>query len=89
MLFTHEGRLTPELERPSDRGRLEQVLGNWEESEEGRGLDGPSTVVRSEQSHFMPHCEKHFGADFSPLSSCRSPQAALNFSDRSDRVTRD
>ena len=28
-------------------------------------------------------------ADFSPLSSCRSPQTALNCSYRSDRVTRD
>ena len=28
-------------------------------------------------------------ADFSPLSSCRSPQAALKFSCRSDSVTRD
>ena len=27
-------------------------------------------------------------ADFSPLSSCRSPQAALKLSSRSDRVTR-
>ena len=30
-----------------------------------------------------------FGANISPLSSCRSPQAALKFSYRSDRVTRD
>ena len=28
------------------------------------------------------------GADFSPVSSRRSPQAALKFSYRSDRVTR-
>ena len=34
-------------------------------------------------------CESRFGADFSPLSSYRSPQAALKFSYRGDRVTRD
>ena len=33
-------------------------------------------------------CENRFQADFSPLSSCRSPQAALNLSYRSDSVTR-
>ena len=32
--------------------------------------------------------DNHFGRHFSPLSSCRSPQAALNLSYRSDRVTR-
>ena len=37
MLFTHKGRLTPNLDRPNTRGRPEQVLGDWEESEEGRG----------------------------------------------------
>ena len=34
------------------------------------------------------HREYRFGADFSRLSSCRDPQAALKFSYRSDRVTR-
>ena len=33
-------------------------------------------------------CESSFWADFSPRSSCRSPQAALKLSYRSDRVTR-
>ena len=43
MLFTHEGRSTPKLERPSTRGRLEQVLENWEESERREeGLTGPA-----------------------------------------------
>ena len=32
MLFTHESRLTPELERSNTRGRLAQAPGNWEES---------------------------------------------------------
>ena len=49
MRFTHAGRLTPKLERPNTRGRLEQVLANRGESEEGGGFDGPSAVppVRS------------------------------------------
>ena len=47
MRFTHEGRLTPKLERPNTRGRLEQVLGNWEESEQGGGFDGPHRCGRS------------------------------------------
>ena len=34
-------------------------------------------------------CGNRFRADFSPFSSCRSPQPALKFSYRSDRVTRD
>ena len=43
MLITHGGRLTPTLERPNNRGRLEQVLGNRGKSEEaGSGLDGPT-----------------------------------------------
>ena len=33
-------------------------------------------------------CENCFGVDFRPLSSCRSPQAALKLSYRSDGVTR-
>ena len=36
-----------------------------------------------------PTCKNRFRADSSPLSSCRSPQAALKFSCRGDRVTRD
>ena len=45
MLFTHEGRLTPKLERPNNRGRLEQVLGNRGKSEEagGAGRATPAT----------------------------------------------
>ena len=33
-------------------------------------------------------CESSFWADFSPLSSCRSPQTALKFFYRSERMTR-
>ena len=33
-------------------------------------------------------CENRFRADFSPLFSCRSPQAALNLSYRSNSVSR-
>ena len=36
-----KGGLTPKSERPNNRGGLEQVLANWEESEEEGGLDGP------------------------------------------------
>ena len=50
MRFTHEGRLTPKLERPNTRGRLEQVLGNLEESEQGGGFDGPP---RSSRRHTL------------------------------------
>ena len=38
MLFTHQGRLTRHIRAQNTRGELEQVLGNWEESGEGRGL---------------------------------------------------
>ena len=37
MLFTHERRLTPELERSNTRGRLAQAPENWEESARREG----------------------------------------------------
>ena len=51
MLFTHERRLTPELERPNNRGRLEQVLGNRGGNRTGLVHDlrvAPPRVLRRE-----------------------------------------
>ena len=45
MLFTHEGRFTTTFEHPNTKGRLEQVLGNWEESDGVRRLDGPAVEI--------------------------------------------
>ena len=47
MLFTHEGRLTTGLERPNNRGRLEQVLGNRGESEEHPNWSAQTTAAGS------------------------------------------
>ena len=45
MLFTPRGRLKhATFEHPNTRGELEQVLGNWEESDEGRRVDGPAAA---------------------------------------------
>ena len=43
MLFTREGRLTPKLERPNNRGS-EQVLGNRWKSEEAGGAGRAAEV---------------------------------------------
>ena len=38
------------FEHPNTRGELEQVLGNWEESDEGSRVDGPLASVHLELS---------------------------------------
>ena len=53
----------------------------------GRGAPGLRARGAREAAE-LKACVSRFGADFSPLSSCRIPQAALKFSYRSDRVTR-
>ena len=52
--------------------------------------DRPAVVYLVHHARFAARlaCEESCWADTSPLSSCRGPQAALNLSYRSDRVTR-
>ena len=37
----HPNKLTPTFEPENIKGHVQQVLGNWVEFDEGRGLDGP------------------------------------------------